>query len=94
MDNFFLFIIFYCFLYSFIIFKYILDKFLYIIYDYHSPEKLAIDEIIKALGDSESYIGYKNKIILKGENILPNVLPSQAFKDACKVCKKLFEMGY
>jgi hypothetical protein len=73
---------------------FVLDKFLYIIYDYHSPEKLAIDEIIKALGDSEAYIGYKNKIILKGENILSNVLPSQAFKDACKVCKKLFEMGY
>ena len=57
-------------------------------------KKLSQDEIIKALGDSESYIENKNKIILKGENILSNVLPSQAFKDACKVCKKLFEMGY
>ena len=70
------------------------DGFLYIVYHFISCEKLSKDEIINVLGEKNLYIGYKNKIILKGENALSSVLPTKAFKDACIISKKLFEMGY
>jgi len=70
------------------------DGFLYIVYHFISNDKLSKDEIINVLGEKNLYVGYKNKIILKGENALSSVLPTQAFKNACVVSKKLFEMGY
>ena len=70
------------------------DGFLYIVYHFISNDKLSKDEIINVLGEKNLYVGYKNKIILKGKNHLSSVLPTQAFLNACVVCKKLFEIGY
>ena len=77
---------------------FIKDGFIYMVFDYNSPDKLKHQEVIDILGEISTgscyYLGYKNKLLLKDTNKLKNVLPSQAFKDAGKTCTELMKMGY